>query len=212
MSDYQNLSTASIEDLEKPRKTTPHTSYFQALEAQSDPKPMSPEFKQTLEDFQKAPIMFYTSVPTIKFLPLHKDFKLPTKAREGDACFDLIAHTMEVKDGYIHYGLGCSVELPEGWQALLFPRSSISNMDLVLTNSVGVVDSGYRGELGARFKIIPPVESSPDNIPSEFAKTYKVGDRVCQIQFLPLPQYTLELVEELTDSQRGVGGFGSSGK
>lgn len=98
-----------------------------------------------VEDLEPKPVDFrvekFQPVPTIKFKSLHPDFQLPTKGKEGDACYDLTACTMEVKDGYIHYGLGCSVEMPEGWQALIFPRSSISNMDLILTNGVGVIDA-----------------------------------------------------------------------
>lgn len=87
---------------------------------------------------------------------------------------------------------------------LIFPRSSIAKTDLALTNSVGVIDSGYRGEIKFKFAL------NTDDSKLDFA-TYKVGDRIGQLVIMPYPQIELVEAEELSDSERGTGGFGSSG-
>lgn len=100
------------------------------------------------------------------------------------------------------YGTGLAVEIPEGYVGLLFPRSSISKKGLTLANSVGVIDSGYRGEIMFKFAITSdrPRKNS----------VYEVGDRIGQLIIMPYPK--IEFVTgELTESERGVGGFGSTG-
>jgi dUTP pyrophosphatase len=71
----------------------------------------------------------------------------------------------------------------------------------MLKNCVGVIDSGYRGEIKATFKII-----------DKFSDYYKIGDRVCQIIIIPYPQVSFVEVDELSSSERGEGGYGSTGK
>ena len=116
---------------------------------------------------------------------------------------DLVATTIISNDmERVTYGLGIALEIPEGFVGLIFPRSSIRNMELVLSNSVGVVDAGYRGEIQATFNKRSGMNS----------KAYQVGDRVCQIVILPHPIVQLVEVDELSDSERGSGGFGSTGK
>jgi dUTP diphosphatase len=140
---------------------------------------------------------------TIKFKLLHPDAKLPTRAHETDACFDVVATSCkDVTDGIITYGLGFATEIPVGWAGYFYPRSSISNYSLVLCNSVGIIDAGYRGEWQARFQVTKHT----------FADLYKVGDRIGQIRFAPLPFYTLALADELSNTARGTGGFGSTGQ
>jgi dUTP pyrophosphatase len=85
---------------------------------------------------------------------------------------------------------------------LVFPRSSIRNTELILSNSVGVIDAGYRGELQATFNKLNGLDSI----------AYNVGDRVCQIIIVPHPVIQLKVVDELSESSRGLGGFGSTGK
>jgi dUTP pyrophosphatase len=94
------------------------------------------------------------------------------------------------------------LEIPYGYVGLLFPRSSNSKKDLLLSNSVGVIDSGYRGEILIRFK---PIKNDKN-------KLYEVGDAVAQLLILPYPKIEFEEVEELSDSERGVGNFGQTGK
>ena len=128
---------------------------------------------------------------------------IPTYAKDGDAGLDLIATSIVSEETFqITYGLGLAIEIPKGFVGLVFPRSSIRKYDLSLTNSVGVIDSGYRGELQATFRKERGVVS----------KKYGVGDKVCQIMIIPYPPINFVEVNELSDSERGEGGFGSTGK
>ena len=140
----------------------------------------------------------------VKIKKLSSDAKIPTYANPGDAGMDIYATTMKFTEDYIEYGTGLSFEVPEGYVMLIFPRSSISNKDLVLTNSVGVLDSGYRGELRFRFKKL----REPGKLRMDL---YNPGDKIGQIMIIPYPTIEFEEVENLSDSVRGVGGFGSSG-
>ena len=112
---------------------------------------------------------------------------------------DFCAVSKNETDKYVEYGTGLAFEIPEGYTMLVFPRSSVSNTNLVMANSVGVLDSGYRGELKLRFR-----KNGSDD--------YQIGDRVGQIIILPYPAVNFEEVEDLSESIRGEGGFGSSGK
>ena len=142
----------------------------------------------------------------VKIKKLSPDAVIPTYAKSGDAGMDLIA-TSIISDtlDQITYGLGISLEIPEGFVGLVFPRSSIRKTNLQLSNSVGVIDSGYRGELQATFNKIQGVTEG-------VRERYLIGDRVCQIMIIPHPSIEFEEVEELTNTERGEGGFGSTGK
>lgn len=98
--------------------------------------------------------------------------------------------------------LGFAVEIQEGHVGLLFPRSSICNTSLRVSNCVGVIDAGYRGELSIVFDIIDP----------EKFVLYKTGDRVGQLIIMPYPKVELKAVESLGVTDRNTGGYGSSGK
>jgi dUTP pyrophosphatase len=134
----------------------------------------------------------------LKIKKLHEDAKIPSKARHGDAAMDLRAISMVKRADYIEYGTGLAMEIERGNVALIFPRSSISNTGHRLLNSVGVIDSGYRGEIKIRM-------SWTDR------NAYEVGDRVAQLMVLELPRILVEEVDELSSSERGEGGFGSTG-
>ena len=140
----------------------------------------------------------------VKIKRLDSNAKIPTYANPGDAGMDIYATSMKFTEDYIEYGTGLSFEVPEGYVMLIFPRSSISNKDLVLTNSVGVLDSGYRGELRFRFKKL----KEPGKLKMDL---YNPGDKIGQVMIIPYPTIEFEEVESLSDSVRGVGGFGSSG-
>jgi dUTP pyrophosphatase len=141
----------------------------------------------------------------VKIKKLHPDAVIPSYAKAGDAGMDLIATSIiSETDTQITYALGIALEIPEGFVGLVFPRSSIRKTRLQLSNSVGVIDSGYRGELQATFNKI--------NNNSVSGNDYKVGDRVCQIMIIPHPPIEFNEVDELSDSERGEGGFGSTGK
>ena len=141
--------------------------------------------------------------------------QIPTYAKGGDAGMDLVA-TSIISDTptQITYGLGIALEIPNGFVGLVFPRSSIRKTGLQLSNSVGVIDSGYRGELQATFNKVFGGDGMYDEMkvkemqPNEF---YKVGDRVVQIMIIPYPSIEFEETDKLSDTERGDGGFGSTG-
>jgi dUTP pyrophosphatase len=135
-----------------------------------------------------------------KFKKLTKDTPTPEYCRSEDAALDLTATSVSFTEDYVEYGLGLALQIESGHVGLIFPRSSISKYDLSLCNSVGVIDSGYRGEVKARFKI-----TKKDN-----PKVYEVGDRVCQLMVIPFPYNQMKEVEEINETERGSGGFGSS--
>ena len=140
----------------------------------------------------------------IRFKKLSTNAVIPTRAHESDAGFDLTAtYCTSDLDGCVVYRTGIAVEIPKGYVGLIFPRSSIANRNLILTNSVGVIDSGYRGEILAKFRY---VNDDFINIPP-----YKVGDRIGQLVIMPIPEIEFEEVDELSDSDRGTGGYGSTG-
>ena len=143
----------------------------------------------------------------VKICKLSENAVIPTYAHPGDAGMDVVATSVNVTDDYIEYGTGLSFEVPEGYCMLIFPRSSNSKKDLILANSVGILDSTYRGELKLRFKkCYQPV------IYGLVAKAiYDVGDKVGQIMILPYPQINFTEVDSLSETERGDGGFGSTG-
>lgn len=138
----------------------------------------------------------------VKIKKLNEFAVIPKYAKSGDAAVDLTALSKEVKKypNQVVYGTGISIEIPEGYVGLLFPRSSICKTGLSLTNSVGVIDSGYRGEI----KFVFTIEPFPREI-------YEVGDRIGQLMIIPYPRVEFQEVEELSNTERGTGGFGSSG-
>ena len=141
----------------------------------------------------------------VKIKKVNSLAQIPSYAKDGDAGMDLIATSIiSETDTQITYGLGVALEIPKGFVGLVFPRSSIRKTRLQLSNSVGVIDSGYRGELQATFNKI--------NNNSVSENDYKVGDRVAQIMIIPHPPIEFEEADELSDTERGDGGFGSTGK
>ena len=139
----------------------------------------------------------------IKVKRLNELAMLPTKAHATDAGFDLYA-TSKIydNDGNVVYGCGLAFEIPEGYMGLIFPRSSNANKSLLLSNSVGVIDAGYRGEVTSKFKRLYPISQGE----------YAIGERFAQLIVMPIPAVEFEEAEELSESERGVGGYGSSGK
>ena len=139
----------------------------------------------------------------VKIKRLDRDAVIPKYSKIGDAGLDLVATNIKENTTFqITYGLGIALEIPDGFVGLVFPRSSIRNTELTLSNSVGVIDSGYRGELQATFNKLNGLDSI----------SYNVGDRVCQILIIPYPQIEFVEVEDLSNTERGEGGFGSTGK
>lgn len=135
----------------------------------------------------------------IKIKKVRQEAIIPTKAHATDAGYDLYASSCHYENGLVCYGTGIAVEIPQGYVGLVFPRSSIANTHLALSNSVGVIDSGYRGEIKAKFR-------------KGGTRGYNVGDRIAQLIIMPYPEVVFEEAEELSESDRGTGGYGSSGK
>ena len=139
----------------------------------------------------------------VRIKKLSENAVIPSYAKDGDAGMDLVATKIISNTTFdVTYGTDLAMEIPKGFVGLVFPRSSIRKYELILSNSVGVIDSGYRGELQATFK----KENGLDSL------AYKVGDRIAQIMIIPYPPIEFDEVAELSDTERGEGGFGSTGK
>ena len=139
----------------------------------------------------------------VKIKKLVEGAIIPKYAKIGDAGMDLTATSKWYDDdNNVCYGTGIAMEIPKGYVGLVFPRSSNAKQDLILSNSVGVIDSGYRGEITFKFKLVED---------RHLAKDYNVGDRIGQIIIMPYPIIEFVEVEELTKTERGDGGYGSSG-
>jgi len=137
----------------------------------------------------------------IQFKKLVSNAITPRFGKPGDAGADLVATSIDMsRDAQIVYTTGIAVEIPEGMVGLIFPRSSIRNYDLIMSNSVGVIDSGYRGEIMVTF-----------NLKNPWSEIYNVGDRIAQLVIIPVPLAQYVEVDELSETQRGIAGHGSTG-
>jgi dUTP pyrophosphatase len=140
----------------------------------------------------------------VNFKKVNKKAVTPTYAKDGDAGLDITSISREIvitgDYEYVEYGTGLAFEIPVGHVGLLFPRSSVSKKDMFLSNAVGVIDSGYRGEVSFRFKRL-----------AWDSTLYNVGEKIGQLVIIPYPQIELELVKELSETERGENGYGSTG-
>lgn len=150
----------------------------------------------------------------LKCKSLHKDAVLPKRAYEHDAGLDLVAVDNGTLVGpYLEYDTGVAVQIPVGYVGLLFPRSSITNTDLMLKNSVGVIDSGYTNSVKFRFHEAPQLEGLATRyayVQKGNIRKYKKGDKIGQLVVVPLVQLEPTWTNELSSSARGIFGFGSS--
>lgn len=149
----------------------------------------------------------------VRVKKLRPNAVIPKYAKPGDAGLDLTVVQREIveKEGLVIYDTGLALEIPKGYVGLIFPRSSSYKKDVELTNCVGVIDSGYRGSVKAFFRFTPVGQSIFDARKDNKLRLYEVGDRALQMIILPYPEIELEEAEELSDSERGDGGFGSTG-
>jgi dUTP pyrophosphatase len=137
----------------------------------------------------------------VKFKKLHPNAVTPKYSKQGDAGMDLtVTSIFSETEKDITYGFGIAIGIPQGFVGLVFPRSSVRNYDLSLTNCVGVIDSGYRGEIQSTFKKMHGGE-----------QMYKIGDRAGQIMIIAYPNIDFVETNNLSDTERGSGGFGSTG-
>lgn len=139
--------------------------------------------------------------PKIGIKLLKGDKYKPVKAYKDDACYDVFAASIEYEDDYkIHFGLGFSLEVPSGYRVDIRSRSSVHKVGLILSNGVGTGDAGYKGEYQVVFyKVLLK------------APFYKVGDRIAQLKIEKITNFEFENIEYHSDSDRGEGGYGSSG-
>lgn len=137
----------------------------------------------------------------VKFKKLNNKAVAPWQAHPTDAGFDLTATSCDCfsEKGIVTYGTGLAVEIPEGHVGFIFPRSSIYKKGLILSNSVGVIDCHYRGEIKLKFSL------------QRYGAIYNEGDRIGQLVIIPIPSVEFCEVEELSNTDRGAGGYGSSG-
>ena len=139
----------------------------------------------------------------IKIKKLHPKAVIPQKAHPTDAGFDLTAvdhWPSKLNDKCFIYKTGLAFEIPPGHVMLIFPRSSIYKVDTMQANSVAVIDSGYRGEVSVILT------------KNDYGAPYRNGERIAQAVIIPYPEINFIEAEELSESDRGTGAFGSTGK
>lgn len=144
----------------------------------------------------------------VKVKKLVPEAVIPFYAKPGDAGMDITCTSFEYDkehDCYMYHS-GLAFELPKGYVMLIFPRSSNRKTDYYLCNHVGVLDAGYRGELMFAYK------NRTDDRLNYQKPPYQVGDRIGQIIILPYPIVQMIESDSLEESERGTGGFGSTGK
>lgn len=158
------------------------------------------------------PFYWYTCTGlNVKYIKTHPEAVAPKYAYAGDAAVDLTAvdnGTWYHNGRYCEYNTGLNIEIPAGYVGLIFPRSSVSNYDLNLANSVAVIDSNYRGEIKLRFRSSLGDASKGSVLPF----SYKKGDRIGQLMIIPIPLLTFTETAAFSTSERGAAGFGSSNK
>lgn len=155
---------------------------------------------EDIKNVMKGIVMTETSIIQLKFKKLSANAVAPKYSRPGDSGLDLVATDMkfDTSNNSIIYSTGIAVQIPPGFTGLLIPRSSVIKTSLTLYNNVGIIDSNFRGEIKAVFK----------NVGSTW---YKIGDRIAQLVLVPTPEFEPVETQELSETERGVGSFGSSG-
>jgi len=137
----------------------------------------------------------------VKIKKLSENAVIPSYQVDGDAGMDLVAisKNYDAEKDVFKYGFGLALEIPKGFVGYVFPRSSCYKSGMTLANCVGVIDSGYRGEISAVFDYVDDLDE------------YNVGDRVAQLIIMPVPKINFIPVTNLQKSDRGSGSFGSTG-
>lgn len=167
----------------------------------------------------------------VKFKKINEKAVLPAYGTKFSAGMDLVpVEGPTLTEQYVEYKFGFAMEVPLGYAAFIFPRSSVSKTDLELCNSVGIIDADYRGEVMARFNFNQfsldflqrfniAIKSAPyfqrESIIKKFMNEltyFKDGKAILQMIILPVPKIEPEWTDKLSDSARGAGGFGSTDK
>lgn len=147
--------------------------------------------------------------------------KSPVRATEGAGCFDVFAREIKYskEKGYLEIFLGFKAEVDKGYVMELAPRSSISDKGLFLCNGIGQIDSDFRGEVRARFypvlvpQLIEAIMKGVNRIEDYMMSIFKTGDAVAQFKIVKEENDSVDFTEnELSETKRGEGGFGSTTK
>ena len=144
----------------------------------------------------------------VKIKLLNENAKVPTYGSDGAAAFDFYACKNTVIPGFMQakVNLGIACEIPKGYVMLIMPRSSTgAKTPLRMCNSVGVIDSDYRGEICALYE-----NGGYNNTYLDYE--IHTGERIAQGFVLPVEQVEFNVVDKLSTTNRGEGGFGSTGK
>lgn len=152
---------------------------------------------------QALPILpiYVTQALPIKFKRIHQKAQIPKKQHRQDAGYDLTAVSVSYGvNRQVIYGTGLCVQIPEGYVGKIYPRSSIRKLSLTLSNSVGIIDAGYTGEIQVTFR------------QHDLSEIYNSGDRIAQLVIEKLIPVEFIEVDELDKTERGEGGHGSTGK
>jgi len=173
----------------------------------------------------------------VKIKKLHENAVIPSYGKAGDAGINLTSVSLEIdENGILTYDTGLAFEIPEGHYGMVALRSSVYKTDLMLTNHLGIVDSGYRGSVKFKFALtqqiidfaredadfderlkkgqalfFPDERSAHWKIP-HVAEVYKVGDRIGQMIIMKYPTIEFEEVDDLSETERGHGSYGHTGK
>lgn len=198
------------------------------------------ERQKAIENFiRKQETMAYIDCPIV-FRKSHEKAVTPERAHSIDAGWDLRGVSYKETEQYIEYNTGIQMRIPDGYVGLLFPRSSITKYDLMVKNSIGVIDAGYLGDIRFRFtkhyndlvtkskgvEFKEPIIDTTTGKVNELIDVeylnatslnrseilYNIGDKIGQIVFIKLPTVTMEEVDDLGTSERGVKGYGDTGK
>jgi dUTP pyrophosphatase len=145
---------------------------------------------------------------------LNNNAKLPVMGSEGAGAYDVFASRVEKVDGgYFIVHTDVHFEIPQGYRLMCIPRSSLTKTGWVLANSVGLLDSDYRGELQFRFRGLLVEQPEGSDYWADLTDfPYTQGDRIGQVYLEKINYMEFNQVQELSDTQRGQGGFGSTGK
>lgn len=143
-------------------------------------------------------------MPIVKFRRMKTDTIIPTKATAGSACYDayIPEQLQPLYTGERRIvNLGFQVEVPEGYELQVRPRSGLASKGILIANSPGCIDSDYRGDVGVILVNL-----------SEMIFPLNKGDRICQLKLSAAPTIDWEVVDEIEETERGEGGFGSTGE
>lgn len=193
----------------------PENNYFPGILLDAGISGVAKRFNNEDNEIAEFQIESVSVIPThpkkeISFFLKDQKANIPVRATEHAAGYDLSAHSLDfTEDGFIvKIGTGVHFSIPVGHVGVLVPRSSIYKKGLLLANSVGIIDADYRGEVIFVYR-----SANGEKLDSNYISTL-LGERIGQIVFLQLPQfsmYEVDSLDELGKTERGEGGFGSTG-